>query len=1319
MDLAHVSSMEQNFLNTANNGEYNFKKASFPVKNEALQLDTTLAAPKARSGYFFAAEIPKKRIVIHHTAGALRSDMSALTQNAHHVSVAYVIARDGTIYQLFSPKEWSGHIGLGVGNIQTGNAQDKSSIGIELSNYGFLVERDGNLETIYSRQKDAAGKVGPVDVYCSKNDQQAYTHLDTPFRGQNFFATFTDEQYNSLIILLRYLSNEFGIPREFVAEPLRYQTFDDVVNFNGIVSHINYRKDGKWDIGPAFDWKKVIDGVQAASFTPAALSRGTRDIEMVTTAVNDDQMHDFFPQPADPKTEDDPYEEVNRSEIELKDRKKRLFALLVGINDYESSVAVGNDQVIFPKLSGCVSDAKKMGAYLKEEKSFDQHIITLTDHDATKPAIIDAIKNHLGKAGENDVAFLYFSGHGTEEKANAAFNATETDGKLESIACYYTKETRFDFLLADKELRWLIHGLSKNQPHIVTIFDCCHSGDNTRNAALLDQSFSNVVEKRVAFVFPERPWEYFAFHDKIKPEQIIKEGVDTLLPEGNHFQVSACEANESAVEIGGEGVFTKTLLRILTNAGGDLSYYSLGSRLRQYMRNVYEQKPKIYVAGGKTEEIYKPFLNKAYSDTPNSFGEVTYSTGNIWQLNRGALHGIDKSISSFDLFDPEDPSNLIKAAIKSIGIDYTELVPEKALDHDKVFRTPTAGINSGGLKIHFDIARGALEEQQEVLDTLLKDFGKLINTEDDKKEAQYSLLLRNGRYYMTLRNDEYRPLAETVDACTEGAPSAIASQIKQIADWEFIKNLVNRDGDSKLDSAVLKVEVAIGDEEFKTINDAERLEVNYTKKDGEWVSTIRVRVTNTANQDLYCAAVYLPATFESFIGYLKPQVYLLEPGNSIDLKLEGNPLIPMETEEFMKWYNWKELTDHFKFIYSTTPFDVTSLAFDALPPPEMPGRAKKGAMRAARTTPKVDKAKGWSTKQFQLVSINPRYNKISNEDLQLFLDNEQTAFFALGLYFEDATGDATEDGTNGLKSTLKYKEGIEITEETRSGVMGLIIDIANYWARAKRNRWYDNALKKFPGRIKIVSEGDSWFQHPLVLDIIDHLHRVFNIYCVAAAGDTLRNYFSKQHTRGMYYLDAIEEHEPKIFLISGGGNDILGSQFQNYLTDKPDQSKPEGTEPKRFLKDELFKELDSLMELYYTAFEYLKTYKPNLQIIVHGYDYPVKLDDAKKGWLGKYMIKKGIDRPGDRQAIIHLIMDEFNKRLEATAVKFPNTVTYLDVRNIVRFNKQENVDQWYDEIHPNNDGFQQIAQKFIQAIVKITGSKPAGDGNGLEHELIS
>ncbi len=67
-----------------------------------------------RTGYYYETEHKKERIVLHFTAGNVRSDMITLTTQDRHVSVPFVIARDGTIYQLFSSKFWSGHLGAGL-----------------------------------------------------------------------------------------------------------------------------------------------------------------------------------------------------------------------------------------------------------------------------------------------------------------------------------------------------------------------------------------------------------------------------------------------------------------------------------------------------------------------------------------------------------------------------------------------------------------------------------------------------------------------------------------------------------------------------------------------------------------------------------------------------------------------------------------------------------------------------------------------------------------------------------------------------------------------------------------------------------------------------------------------------------------------------------------------------------------------------------------------------------------------------------------------------------------------------------------------------
>ncbi|MCC7524501.1 MAG: N-acetylmuramoyl-L-alanine amidase [Chitinophagaceae bacterium] len=311
MRFSSLISLEERLRQTGNNGEYDMKKISVPVKGEEIVLNGLLATPKNRSQYYYAVAHPKQRIVLHFTAGQLRSDLSALTRDNYHVSVPFVIGRDGTVYQLFSSKFWSGHLGKGIGNTNTGNAQDKCTIGIEISNYGYLTQRDENLETYYSRTLNAQGAAGPVDVYCSLDDKQAYLKTDTPFRGQSYYAAYTNEQMESVVILLRYLTAQYNIPRKFLPEPKRYQSTEDVLDFKGIVSHINYRPTGKWDIGPAFNWNRIITDVQAEVFepkfvsaTPAPKMRGE------TLLTSEEEIDSLLPKPIDASLENEPYEEL-------------------------------------------------------------------------------------------------------------------------------------------------------------------------------------------------------------------------------------------------------------------------------------------------------------------------------------------------------------------------------------------------------------------------------------------------------------------------------------------------------------------------------------------------------------------------------------------------------------------------------------------------------------------------------------------------------------------------------------------------------------------------------------------------------------------------------------------------------------------------------------------------------------------------------------------------------------------------------------------------------------------------------------------------
>jgi N-acetyl-anhydromuramyl-L-alanine amidase AmpD len=197
--------------------------------------------------FYYEEEGPKERIVVHFTQGYLKGDIDTLTKPNNHVSVAFVLARNGAIVNLWPSKYWSYHVGPGA---QGGNKQMSSgSVAIEISNIGCLKKTATGIATEYG------------DIYCDEAEEEFFTEV-APFRERTHFATFTDAQYDATVQLLRYLTAKYAIPPAFLPPEKRYGIVDDVANFRGITTHVNHRKD-KWDIGPAFDWDRVVAGVTA------------------------------------------------------------------------------------------------------------------------------------------------------------------------------------------------------------------------------------------------------------------------------------------------------------------------------------------------------------------------------------------------------------------------------------------------------------------------------------------------------------------------------------------------------------------------------------------------------------------------------------------------------------------------------------------------------------------------------------------------------------------------------------------------------------------------------------------------------------------------------------------------------------------------------------------------------------------------------------------------------------------------------------------------------------------------------------------------
>lgn len=174
----------------------------------------------------------------------------------------------------------------------------------------------------------------------------------------------------------------------------------------------------------------------------------------------------------------------------------RRRALLIGINDYTASrlgvrPRLVRPQIVrprpeagpqrdWPNLAGAVNDVGALEEMLGLLYGFnDRDIVTLTDQEATRSAILAAVENHLLKrAAKGDVLLFYFAGHGSQVR-NSLSN--EPDQLDESIVPADSRLGVPD--IRDKELRPFFNRILDRGARLTVILDNCHSGSGARGLA--------------------------------------------------------------------------------------------------------------------------------------------------------------------------------------------------------------------------------------------------------------------------------------------------------------------------------------------------------------------------------------------------------------------------------------------------------------------------------------------------------------------------------------------------------------------------------------------------------------------------------------------------------------------------------------------------------------------------------------------------------------------------------------------------------------------------------------------------------------------
>ena len=159
----------------------------------------------------------------------------------------------------------------------------------------------------------------------------------------------------------------------------------------------------------------------------------------------------------------------------------RLFALLVGINEYESSV--------ISDLGGCANDAMAVYGFLTQRigvPTENIRLLTSTGEQSSerlpsRQNIINGWRWLIDQANSGDQLFFHYSGHGSQAWS---VDPDEPDGYDETLVPFNSRTTdengRPVYDILDKELAALI-GMAEARGALVTVvLDCCHAGSGTR-----------------------------------------------------------------------------------------------------------------------------------------------------------------------------------------------------------------------------------------------------------------------------------------------------------------------------------------------------------------------------------------------------------------------------------------------------------------------------------------------------------------------------------------------------------------------------------------------------------------------------------------------------------------------------------------------------------------------------------------------------------------------------------------------------------------------------------------------------------------------
>jgi antitoxin component YwqK of YwqJK toxin-antitoxin module len=222
------------------------------------------------------------------------------------------------------------------------------------------------------------------------------------------------------------------------------------------------------------------------------------------------------------------YKNPNR-EIKVKD----LHVLAIGIDDYT------NDDL---DLTNATKDVQSLVTTLENQKGrmFNEvKTKVISNQDATKANIEDAIRQIKGKAAKDDLVLIYFSGHGAE--SGGSFYLKPTDVKSDPS----------EMEISSIDNRWIMEEISRYSAPTLYFLDASYPAKSDAGAATVGNANMDAVQNDFGKVI-DNDDEIRIFVSSTSSKQKSNVGAD----KGSLFTVAMLEGLDGKADLNANGLVT-------------------------------------------------------------------------------------------------------------------------------------------------------------------------------------------------------------------------------------------------------------------------------------------------------------------------------------------------------------------------------------------------------------------------------------------------------------------------------------------------------------------------------------------------------------------------------------------------------------------------------------------------------------------------------------------------------------------------------------------------------------------------------------------